>query len=120
MLKFNKGRQRGDGRTYRKALQMCSMASSGKHVLFIAGNTHELRQMEGRVAQHLPPDTARGAFGFKFLGGGTVHFRLAGSDLRGTRYTHVVEDELLGMSWREIEQHQLYMAELNIRRAPTV
>lgn len=96
---------RTTGRTYRRCLQACGYASSGKKVLFAVGNLAELNEICNRIDKLLPAGIPRTTptSNFHFPGGGKISVRLVGSNLTGAKYEHVVTDELSGMNWRTIE-----------------
>lgn len=103
---------RATGRTYRKALQMCTLASHGKHVLFVGGCKGEIVAMLDWVEQLVPPGASVPAVGLdaKFPGGGKITFRLASACFTGGRYDAIIEDELLGLTWRQIEKYKQNIA----------
>ena len=97
---------RATGRTYRKCLQAILAASEGKKVLFVVGNSTEmlgitklLEKLSNGFTQY--KDQAN----FFFKNDGFVTVRYIHSNLHGTRYDEIIEDELLGMTFRDIEQY---------------
>ena len=103
---FNKDPDRSTGKTYRLALRVCLAASQCQiPVLVVAGNMDELNGLKsaiGRVMAGHPEVQDR------------VHFSLASADFKGLRgkYSFVFEDELLGMTWRQIKKYKAAMANI--------
>lgn len=97
---------RATGRTYRKCLKAVLAASEGKKVLFVVGNSIEMMGILKLLEKLTNGFTHyKNQANFYFKNEGFVTVRYIHSDLRGTKYDEIIEDELLGLSFRDIEQY---------------
>lgn len=98
---------RATGTTFRYCLRATLYASEGRKVLFVYGNSLELSLLRSEIIDivrgrgtWIRPNTV------EFGSGGLVDLRRASDNYHGLRYDIHIEDELLGMNWREIQAYR--------------
>ena len=95
---------RATGRTYRIVLRALLAASEGKSVLLVAGNTAELHSLQDTVRMYSPMGcNILNKSHLRLCRDGSLTLALASECHTGKRFDVILEDELLGLTWRHIE-----------------
>lgn len=97
---------RATGRTYRKVLEACLEASKGRRVMFAIGNQTELNNVLDQINYHIAAGVKRPKVGmFIYPNGGEIDIRYMQGCFTGERFNVVIEDELLGAGWKDVERY---------------